>query len=257
MIAATTSAVWQQAPGSGVVSWANHETEEDENAGEDTSAAGFRGPGSAAARSPGAGCRPRRNSDPVRRRTGGGGCSVRLRAAGRSTIGFSAPITGPVAAAGAQMLKWGQFAQTRWNRAHPRLRIRLVQGDTQLPDTAQAVRVAEGFAVERADARGRRPGGKPGDRGLDRAVSQGRACEHLRHGHGDRPDDVGHAARVLLPHRPERRSAGGEGRRLHARHRCGRPGSSSSTRRTATAWASRTRSSGCSVPPGSRRSVSR
>ena len=69
-------------------------------------------------------------------------------ACGRSvTIGFSAPITGPVAAAGAQMLKWGQFARTRWNRAHPRLRIRLVQGDTQLPDTAQAVRVAEGFAA--------------------------------------------------------------------------------------------------------------
>ena len=61
------------------------------------------------------------------------------------SIGFAAPITGPAASAGAQMLKWGQFAQTRWNRAH-RMKIRLVQGDTQLPDTAQAVRVAEGFA---------------------------------------------------------------------------------------------------------------
>ena len=34
------------------------------------------------------------------------------------SIGFAAPITGPAASAGAQMLKWGQFAQTRWNRAH-------------------------------------------------------------------------------------------------------------------------------------------
>ena len=63
----------------------------------------------------------------------------------RMSIGFAAPITGPAASAGAQMLKWGQFAQTRWNRAH-RMKIRLVQGDTQLPDTAQAVRVAEGLA---------------------------------------------------------------------------------------------------------------
>ena len=45
------------------------------------------------------------------------------------------------------MLKWGQFAQTRWNRANPRNRIRLVMGDTQLPDTAQALRVSEGFAA--------------------------------------------------------------------------------------------------------------
>ena len=45
------------------------------------------------------------------------------------------------------MVKWGQFAQTRWNRANPRNRIRLVIGDTQLPDTAQAFRVAEGFAA--------------------------------------------------------------------------------------------------------------
>jgi ABC-type branched-subunit amino acid transport system substrate-binding protein len=44
------------------------------------------------------------------------------------------------------MVKWGQFAQTRWNRANPRNRIRLVMGDTQLPDAAQAVRVAEGLA---------------------------------------------------------------------------------------------------------------
>lgn len=68
-------------------------------------------------------------------------------ACGRTqTIGFAAPITGPAASAGAQMVKWGKFAQTRWNRAHARNKIRLVMGDTQLPDTAQAVRVAEGFA---------------------------------------------------------------------------------------------------------------
>jgi branched-chain amino acid transport system substrate-binding protein len=68
-------------------------------------------------------------------------------ACGRTrTIGFSAPLTGPAAALGQQMLRWGRFYQTRYNATH-RTKIRLVQGDTQLPDTAQAVRVAEGFAA--------------------------------------------------------------------------------------------------------------
>ena len=61
------------------------------------------------------------------------------------TIGFAAPITGPAASLGQQMLRWGQFYVTRYNRAHPK-KIRLVVGDTQLPDTAQAIQVAERFA---------------------------------------------------------------------------------------------------------------
>jgi branched-chain amino acid transport system substrate-binding protein len=72
-----------------------------------------------------------------------------IRCARVMPVGFSAPITGPAASLGAQMLKWGQFTQARWNRANPRNRIRLVQGDTQLPDAAQAVRVAESFAANR------------------------------------------------------------------------------------------------------------
>ncbi len=75
--------------------------------------------------------------------------SAAIACGGSVTVGFSAPITGPAASLGAQMVKWGRFAQTRWNRANPRNRIRLVQGDTQLPDTAQAVRVAESFAANR------------------------------------------------------------------------------------------------------------
>jgi branched-chain amino acid transport system substrate-binding protein len=75
------------------------------------------------------------------------GADATAIACGRSVaVGFSAPLTGPAASLGGQMLKWGRFIQTRWNRAHPRGRIRLIQGDTQLPDTAQAVRVAESFA---------------------------------------------------------------------------------------------------------------
>jgi branched-chain amino acid transport system substrate-binding protein len=61
------------------------------------------------------------------------------------TIGFAAPITGPAASLGAQMLGWGRFFVTRYNRSH-RNKLQLVQGDTQLPDTAQAIQVAERFA---------------------------------------------------------------------------------------------------------------
>ena len=61
------------------------------------------------------------------------------------SIGFTAPVTGPAGPLGQQMLRWGKFAESRWNRSH-RLDIRLIQGDTQLPDTAQAVRVAETLA---------------------------------------------------------------------------------------------------------------
>jgi branched-chain amino acid transport system substrate-binding protein len=62
------------------------------------------------------------------------------------TIGFAAPITGAAASLGQQMLRWGQFYVSRYNRTHP-TKLRLQQGDTQLPDTAQAVRVAERFAA--------------------------------------------------------------------------------------------------------------
>ena len=71
--------------------------------------------------------------------------SAAIACGNRVSIGFAAPVTGPAGPLGQQMQRWGRFAETRWNRAH-RLDIRLVQGDTQLPDTAQAVRVAETLA---------------------------------------------------------------------------------------------------------------
>jgi|RhiMetdeSRZDD1v2_1073273.scaffolds.fasta_scaffold307924_2 branched-chain amino acid transport system substrate-binding protein len=71
--------------------------------------------------------------------------STAIACGNRVSIGFAAPVTGPAGPLGQQMARWGKFAETRWNRAH-KLDIRLVQGDTQLPDTAQAVRVAETLA---------------------------------------------------------------------------------------------------------------
>jgi branched-chain amino acid transport system substrate-binding protein len=43
------------------------------------------------------------------------------------------------------MLGWGRFFVSRYNRSH-RNKLQLVQGDTQLPDTAQAIQVAERLA---------------------------------------------------------------------------------------------------------------
>ncbi len=70
----------------------------------------------------------------------------RLISCGKTrTIGFAAPITGPAASLGQQMLGWGRFFVSRYNRSHNK-KLQLVPGDTQLPDTAQAIQVAERFA---------------------------------------------------------------------------------------------------------------
>jgi branched-chain amino acid transport system substrate-binding protein len=61
------------------------------------------------------------------------------------TIGFAAPITGPAAALGAQQRNWFQFALNRWNLAHS-TKLNYVEGDTQLPKTSEATKVAQRFA---------------------------------------------------------------------------------------------------------------
>ncbi len=61
------------------------------------------------------------------------------------TIGVAAPITGAAASLGQQQLKWARFFVSRYNRSHRR-KLRIVSGDTQLPDTAAALQVAERFA---------------------------------------------------------------------------------------------------------------
>lgn len=70
---------------------------------------------------------------------------AQIRCGRTRTIGMAAPITGQAASLGAQQQKWARFFVTRYNRSH-RTKIRLVVGDTQLPDTAQAVQVAERMA---------------------------------------------------------------------------------------------------------------
>jgi branched-chain amino acid transport system substrate-binding protein len=61
------------------------------------------------------------------------------------TIGVAYPATGDAASLGVQQWHWAQFAMKQWNKTH-KLKLALIQGDTQLPNTAQALAVAHTFA---------------------------------------------------------------------------------------------------------------
>ncbi len=61
------------------------------------------------------------------------------------TIGISEPITGLAASLGTQQQRWARFYVLRYNATH-KTKIRLVEGDSQLPNTAEAIKVAEQFA---------------------------------------------------------------------------------------------------------------
>jgi branched-chain amino acid transport system substrate-binding protein len=64
------------------------------------------------------------------------------------SIGIATPITGPAASLGAQQLAWAQFYVSQWNKQkiHKNSHYTLVQGDTQLPNAAEAIKVAQKFA---------------------------------------------------------------------------------------------------------------
>jgi branched-chain amino acid transport system substrate-binding protein len=75
------------------------------------------------------------------------GADTAMIACGRTrTIGVAAPVTGPAASIGSQQARWARYWVTRYNRTHRRTKFRIVLGDTQLPDTAQAIQVAERLA---------------------------------------------------------------------------------------------------------------
>jgi branched-chain amino acid transport system substrate-binding protein len=73
-----------------------------------------------------------------------------IRCGRTRTIGVAAPVTGPAASIGSQQARWARFFVTRYNRANKRKKFRAIVGDTQLPDTAQAIQVAERFASNSA-----------------------------------------------------------------------------------------------------------
>jgi len=61
------------------------------------------------------------------------------------TIGMLAPITGAAGSIGSDQLHWAQFYFTQWNKVKGHVKIKLVQGDTQL-DPSKASTVAQSFA---------------------------------------------------------------------------------------------------------------
>jgi branched-chain amino acid transport system substrate-binding protein len=67
------------------------------------------------------------------------------RTCGTATIGMLAPITGPAASIGGDQLHWAEFYVQQWNKGKHAIKLKLVQGDTQL-DPAKASTVAQSFA---------------------------------------------------------------------------------------------------------------
>ena len=77
--------------------------------------------------------------------------AVRCNRARALSIGLAAPITGPAASLGAQQRSWARFFVTRWNATHKKgFKMRLVEGDTQLPNVAEAIKVANTFRSQAA-----------------------------------------------------------------------------------------------------------
>src|SRR5688500_1917336 len=69
-----------------------------------------------------------------------------LRCGRTGRLGVGPATAGPGASGGAQQARWARFFVTRYTRANRRKKLRIINGDTQLPDTAQAIQVAERFA---------------------------------------------------------------------------------------------------------------
>src|SRR3954454_13681293 len=64
-------------------------------------------------------------------------------------IGMLAPITGPAASIGGDQLHWAQFYFSQWNKVKGHVKIKLVQGDTQL-DPSKASTVGQSFASNKS-----------------------------------------------------------------------------------------------------------
>jgi branched-chain amino acid transport system substrate-binding protein len=65
------------------------------------------------------------------------------------SIGVAAPITGAASSIGVQQLHWAQFAVTSWNKAVVKPKFKIVQGDTQLPNVAEAIKAAKTLASDK------------------------------------------------------------------------------------------------------------
>ena len=71
--------------------------------------------------------------------------AAKVKCGNTVSIGVAYPATGDAASIGVLQWHWAKYAMSKWNKSH-KLKIRLVPGDTQLPNTAQALSVAHQFA---------------------------------------------------------------------------------------------------------------
>jgi branched-chain amino acid transport system substrate-binding protein len=63
-------------------------------------------------------------------------------------LGVAAPITGAASSIGVQQLHWAQFAVAQWNKTS-KPKFKIVQGDTQLPNVAEAIKAAKTLASDK------------------------------------------------------------------------------------------------------------
>ncbi len=76
----------------------------------------------------------------------GGSAAKQIACGTTRNVGFATALTGPAASLGQQQRGWARFYVSRWNAKNPRAKIRLVETDTQLPNTAAALRAAQELA---------------------------------------------------------------------------------------------------------------
>jgi len=65
------------------------------------------------------------------------------------SVGMLAPITGQAGSIGSDQLHWAEFFVSQWNKGKGHVKLKLVQGDTQL-DPAKASTVAQSFASNKS-----------------------------------------------------------------------------------------------------------
>ena len=87
----------------------------------------------------------RGNSSPTRATAADTAGAALLKCGKVRTLAMSAPLTGDAAALGQQQARWADYYVKTYNRTHRR-KLRLIKGDSQLPNTAQAIKVARQFA---------------------------------------------------------------------------------------------------------------
>jgi branched-chain amino acid transport system substrate-binding protein len=60
-------------------------------------------------------------------------------------LGVATPITGAAASLGSQQLGWAKTYVAGWNKGH-KTKYKIVQGDTQLPNTAEAIKASQALS---------------------------------------------------------------------------------------------------------------